>query len=769
MALLERLVLALELDANGAVSKAQQFQQEIGRALTPVEKLQQQLKLGFNVGLGAAGAASAVDLAKQAVGAVAQQAGAAVKAQSDLNEQVSRSGVVFGSSARSIASFADQANKIGLSQRAALEATATFGALFQTLGQTDEQSAKYSTTLTKLASDLASFSNTSVDDAVAALRSGLSGEIEPLRRYGVFLSDANLRQRAFNQGIYDGTGILTSAQRAQAAYAEILDQTRKAQGDFERTSGGLANQQRILAANIENLQAQFGAALVPSLARATSALNSLEPQISAGIDAWNLYNGAIGDTVGSVGEFVSTAPGVGSALRSISDGLAFNRGTALADSIQRLSPYADDASAALTRVRAAVFGVLGVTDPATVKVSGLAASFEEATFKVADFSSVLSAAFGVFDAQNGFDSALASLTDAQTSGGAAAKQRALSEFEIESAARSVKQAEEDLADAEKNLADIRKGASEDEKRRAEQEVANAAQRSRVASVRLAEAENNLRRASARGTVAEQTKAQLEYEQAVLDVQNATQDAADAQKQKIDVDNRGKQGSKELADAVKRVEDAQWAVKSAYESQRRLFEQDAATGGPGAKVGRSMESAFLSAQKAAGNIVDEMLKAGKPIDEITAKARELEAANIAAGQAAGLPESLLTKASAYYDYLVALAKYQNYLNTTFKNGTDPDGFEGLYLKGLVDSAKDRFEGAGRAAGGSVAGGVLYRVNESRAEYFKPNGSGTIVPLTSGGGMGGTYNFDFSGAVIATDSDLERLIIDTLERARRRGWN
>jgi hypothetical protein len=772
VALLERLVLALELDANGAVARARQFEQEIGRALTPVEKLQQQLKLGFNVGLGAAGATSLVDGAKQAASAAFQIVKSSVEAQSQLNEQQSRSTIVFGQSATALKQFADSAaESAGLSKRAALDATSTFGLLFTQIGKTNEESAEYSVTLTKLAADLASFTDTTTQEAVNAIRSGLTGEIEPLRRYGVFLNDATLRQRALNMGIYDGNGILTSAQRAQAAYAEILAQTTKAQGDFERTSGGLANQQRILTANIENLRASFGAGLVPALADGTSRLNEFLPLVDKGVVAFAAYQQAALGAAQGLGELAVSLPIVGGNLQQLNDLLFgdFTQGTILNDFVEA----ARDGLPAIQALAAETSGVGGVFARAFISASGYVAETRNQVAmtaeEVAKLGNFMSDTLGSLFKQDSFNSALETLTQERTGGAAAAKARVLSEFEIESAARNVTRANEELAEAEKELADLRKGASEEERRRAEFEITNAAQRSRVAQVRLAEAENELRRTQARGTTAEQTRAQLVYEQALLDVQNATEDQSEAQRRKNELEQRGADGSKDLAEAVRRVEDAQFGVKSAYESQRRLFEQDAQSGGgPGAAVGRSMESAFKSAQKAASDIITEMVKAGKPIDEIIAKADELRIANLEAGKAAGLPQSLIDRADAYYQYLIALARYQNYLNTTFKLGQDPDGYEGLALGQQIDGARSRFEAAGRAMGGAVQGGKWYEVNESRREYFKPNGSGTIVPLGAGG-FGSTVIIDAKGAVIASSVDMERLVTDALERARKRGWN
>jgi hypothetical protein len=177
-----------------------------------------------------------------------------VAAASDLSETQSKVSVVFGKSSAAVLAFGKtSAVAMGESTQQAEEAAATFGNLFVSMKLGQPKAAQMSTTMVKLASDLASFNNTNPADALEALRAGLVGEVEPLRRYGVNLNDAQLRQEAVALGLEKTTkNVLPPAIRAQAAYALILDQTKTAQGDFQRTSGGLANQQRILSASFED-------------------------------------------------------------------------------------------------------------------------------------------------------------------------------------------------------------------------------------------------------------------------------------------------------------------------------------------------------------------------------------------------------------------------------------------------------------------------------------------------------------------------------------
>jgi len=251
--------------------------------------------------------------------AVKDQIGQAINAASNLNESMSKVSVVFGSSATDIVNWSKTAAKsMLLSQQAALEAASTFGNLFQAFGLTRDKSAEMSKTLVQLAADLASFNNTSVDDAIEALRSGISGEAEPLKRYGVALTDVRLRAEAMAQGIYDGKGALDVAQKAQASYALILKDTALAQGDVKRTSTGFANTMRTIAAAVEDARAKFGEGLVLAIQDASGALNGpdgLADSIeNAGTSAGNFvlgFESGLKDILGLIDKVKGSLPGSG--------------------------------------------------------------------------------------------------------------------------------------------------------------------------------------------------------------------------------------------------------------------------------------------------------------------------------------------------------------------------------------------------------------------------------------------------------------------------
>jgi len=188
-----------------------------------------------------------------------------IKAASDLGETVSKVGVLFGDSANEIKKFAEgAAQSLGQTQQQALDAAANFAIFGKSAGLSGQALVNFSTDFVSLAADLASFNNVSQDEAINAIGSALRGEAEPLRKFGVLLDDATLKSAALELGLISNTkNALTPQQKVLAAQKVIYEQTTAAQGDFARTSDGLANQTKILTAELENTKLIIGEALLP--------------------------------------------------------------------------------------------------------------------------------------------------------------------------------------------------------------------------------------------------------------------------------------------------------------------------------------------------------------------------------------------------------------------------------------------------------------------------------------------------------------------------
>ena len=208
--------------------------------------------------------------AAAAIGTFTSVISPAIRAASDFQEATSKVNVVFGRASKSVKDFAnDAARNLGQSKQAVLDAAGTFGTFGKAAGLAGDDLSTFTTDFVTLSTDLASFNNTSPEEAVLAIGAALRGESEPLRRYGVLLNDAVLKQEAMTLGIYDGKGALTSQQKVLAAQAAIYKQTNDAQGDFMRTSDGLANSQRTLKAVFEDAKVALGQAFLKQAETAT--------------------------------------------------------------------------------------------------------------------------------------------------------------------------------------------------------------------------------------------------------------------------------------------------------------------------------------------------------------------------------------------------------------------------------------------------------------------------------------------------------------------
>jgi len=302
-----------------------------------------------------------------AAGAMAVKIGMdAVKSASNLSEEISKSNVIFGKSAAAIQAFSESADTaLGLSQVEALKASSTFATLGKSAGLTGADLTKFSQKSVTLAADLGSFYNTSPEDAILAIGSALRGEAEPIRKYGVLLSAAALDQGALNYeartGIpleRDKKGQLTETAKVLARYEIIMAQTTDAQGDFSRTSDGLAGQQKILKANLENTRAELGTKLLPVMVNITSAANDL---ISAfgGKDRDGLSARAR-ELQGDVGN--TGAASLGGALRALADSFVtlFNAFTGEASATNKLTTFAN----ALETLAGAINSVAGAVKSA---------------------------------------------------------------------------------------------------------------------------------------------------------------------------------------------------------------------------------------------------------------------------------------------------------------------------------------------------------------------------------------------------------------------
>jgi len=193
----------------------------------------------------------------------------ALEAAVSAEEAAAAFETTFGDAAQEAGRFSEQfANKAGLTNAELQQLLATTGAVAQGIGFTQKESADLGIELTKIAADVASFSNISqgAEPVLLAFRSALLGEREALKTYGIAISEAEVQTKAFEQTGKDSANALTRQEKAFATLAVIQQKAAVQIGDLDRTSESFANQQRAVSAEIRQLKEDIGAELIPAAA-----------------------------------------------------------------------------------------------------------------------------------------------------------------------------------------------------------------------------------------------------------------------------------------------------------------------------------------------------------------------------------------------------------------------------------------------------------------------------------------------------------------------
>ena len=294
-----------------------------------------------------------------ATGGAVAIAGKLIGAASDLNETVSKTGVVFGDQTGQVTGYAQKmADQFGLPKTAVLDAASSFGLLGQAAGLSGKPLANMSTDLTSLAADAMSFYNVPLEQALGDFTSALSGESEPVKKYGVLMNEAavqaealamgiakpvkntkaladaqlgaKIATEAYNKAVKDhgvksleaqkaqaalgkandkvaaaakGTvGPLTEAQKVQARTSLITKGLSKAHGDLQRTQSSVSNQAKMLQGRIQNLAADFGAKMLP----AASAVLGVLIDLASNVPAITGFLQDNGKTIGIVAGIIAT-------------------------------------------------------------------------------------------------------------------------------------------------------------------------------------------------------------------------------------------------------------------------------------------------------------------------------------------------------------------------------------------------------------------------------------------------------------------------------
>lgn len=253
------------------------------------------------------------------------------KAAIDAEEMQSAFNVSFGAMAKDARRWAETTgDAMGRSTFELQQMALGFNGLFKAGGPITAQAAEMSRQFTTLAQDLSSFHNVSEQDAFQALRSGLSGESEPLRRFNVYLTEGSVKAEAYALGIAKAGAELTEQQKIQARASLIMKATAEAQGDVIRTSAGTQNQLRALKSQWAELSVTLGSAILPVLTPIVTALGNmarsfsgLSPAMQQAVLIGSALAAALGPVLIVVGAVVSAVGTLTAALAGAGLAAAF--------------------------------------------------------------------------------------------------------------------------------------------------------------------------------------------------------------------------------------------------------------------------------------------------------------------------------------------------------------------------------------------------------------------------------------------------------------
>lgn len=277
---MERLLVILELAAG-------QYKREAKEAATATSQISSSAKTaetdtakaagGMRSSMSGAAMAAKTFIAGAAVTAVLAFGKSSINAASNLEESMNAVRVQFGEAADGIAALGeDSVTSFGMSERAFNEFAVRFSAFADNIAKSSGRSVvEVVDEMTTRIADFASVHNLTMEEAATIAQSTLAGETEAFRRFGGDVSAAAVQLKGMEMGLGDTSAELSEQEKILIRYELFMEQTEKTAGDFAATSDSLANSQKQLSGNIENVQALIGGALVPRVAEAVDMFSDL--------------------------------------------------------------------------------------------------------------------------------------------------------------------------------------------------------------------------------------------------------------------------------------------------------------------------------------------------------------------------------------------------------------------------------------------------------------------------------------------------------------
>lgn len=281
--------LNLEVKILGEYKNLTRATKGATKELKALQSSAQSISRKINASLGAIGVGLSIGALKGAIQSTITEA-------SNLNESVNAVRVSFGLAGDAVLAIGQNAAKsFGLSKAEFNSAAVTFSGFADDVVGQGGDVAGFIEQITGRGADFASVFNIDVAEALSVFRSGLSGESEPLKRFGIILNDTAVKDYALRTGLIKTGQELTNQQKVQARYKLLLEETNKVQGDFANTSGEMANALRIAKAGFADAKVAIGEGFTP-------AITGIATWISDNLDIWTDLADAIGNKIKSAFE-----------------------------------------------------------------------------------------------------------------------------------------------------------------------------------------------------------------------------------------------------------------------------------------------------------------------------------------------------------------------------------------------------------------------------------------------------------------------------------
>ena len=267
------VIIDTELDSAGATNGVNKLSKDLKNSTAHVAKSLDTLKTALNgIAVAMLGAFSIKQLANFGKEAI-NTASAVTEVQNVVD-------TAFGDMTYKMEQFADTSiEAYGMSKLTAKETGSAFMAMASGMGLASDEASNMAIKLTGLTGDLSSFYNVSQDVAKTALESVFTGETETLKKFGIVMTQVNLKQYALSQGITKNVSAMTQAELTQLRYNYVMAQTAMAQGDFAKTSNSWANQTRILSEKWKEFLSIMGNGIIKVLTPCVQALNNIMSSI----------------------------------------------------------------------------------------------------------------------------------------------------------------------------------------------------------------------------------------------------------------------------------------------------------------------------------------------------------------------------------------------------------------------------------------------------------------------------------------------------------